>query len=300
MIEIIGLRKYFRVGFLRKKTWILKGINLKVNPGDIFALLGPNGAGKTTLLLCLVGLLKVNEGVLKIFEKDNNDLSVFSRIAYLPELPTIPKHLNSVEFLTISAGLNNVKISRKGILSWLERVSLENDLKKRIKKYSKGMVQRLAIINAFIKDCDIYFLDEPILGLDPLGIKLIRDLIIEKSKEGKTIFLNSHILSEVEKTATRISVMDEGKIVLEKTVAELKGEFLYLKYKNLNEGKYEKLKSKFPDCKKDDEHLILPAVEENEIPEIVRTASKFIDIYEVKLEKESIESIFINHIGNKQ
>ncbi|MCK4667450.1 ABC transporter ATP-binding protein, partial [Candidatus Dependentiae bacterium] len=261
---------------------------------------GPNGAGKTTLLLCLVGLLKVNEGVLKIFDKDNNDLSVFSRISYLPELPTIPTHLNAIEFLTISAGLNNLNISRKEILSWLERVNLQNDLKKRIKKYSKGMVQRLAIVNAFIKDCDIYFLDEPILGLDPLGIKLIRDLIVEKNKEGKTIFLNSHILSEVEKTASRISVMNEGKIVLEKTVDELKGEFLYLKYKNLNEGEYKKLKKKFPNCKRDEDQLILPAVKENEIPEIIRTASKFIDIYEVKLEKESIESIFINHIGNKQ
>ena len=177
MITIQNVQKYFRTGFFLKKKWALKGVNLQVNPGDIFALLGPNGAGKTTLLLCLIGFLDINEGYAKIFEHEPDDIEVYSKISYLPELPNIPTHLNAIEFLKLNAGLNKIKVTMEEINSWLDKVNLLTESKKRIKKYSKGMVQRLAIAAAFMKDCDIYFLDEPILGLDPFGIKMIQDFV---------------------------------------------------------------------------------------------------------------------------
>jgi ABC-2 type transport system ATP-binding protein len=218
VIEIENLSKQF------KEIKAVDGLNLTVYSGDVFGFLGPNGAGKSTTIRMLVSLITPTEGDIKLFGKSlkNERISILKNIGAIVEKPDFYGYLSAYKNLEILGRLSHTDVSKKRIMEVLEFVGLEKRYKSKVKTYSHGMKQRLGLAQALLHDPDLIILDEPTTGLDPQGMKEIRDLIIHLSKdENKTIFLSSHILSEVEIVATRMIILNKGKKIVEGSVSEL-------------------------------------------------------------------------------
>ncbi|MCX7698180.1 MAG: ABC transporter ATP-binding protein [Candidatus Goldbacteria bacterium] len=215
VIEVKNLTKIYKsLDFWKRDTYIgIKDINLSIYRGEIFGLLGLNGAGKTTLMKTLLGLLQPTAGSIKILGRSINDTEIRKYIGYMPELPYFPKYLKAYEISEYFADIFNIHNKKQKILQTLELVGLKGNEYKKIKGFSKGMQSRLGMAQALINDPDILFLDEPMSGLDPLGYKEMRDVLINLNKKGKTIFFNSHILSEVEKICDRVAIMHRGHLI---------------------------------------------------------------------------------------
>jgi ABC-2 type transport system ATP-binding protein len=216
VVEIDNLQKNYEVGFWRKKkVRALDGLSLTVNPGEIFGFLGANGAGKTTTLKLLMRLIFPTGGSAKILGHDISDVSMHSRIGYLPENPYFYDYLSALEFLKFSGeifGLSKAeRTSRARML--LSRVKLdESKWNTQLRKFSKGMLQRVGLAQALVNNPEIVFLDEPMSGLDPIGRREVRDLIAELRAEGKTVFMCSHILSDIEVLCDRVAILKKGRL----------------------------------------------------------------------------------------
>jgi ABC-2 type transport system ATP-binding protein len=224
VIEVKGATKVYKaLDFWNKeRTTAIENVDLFVAKGEVFGLLGLNGAGKTTLMKVLLGLLKPTSGEVSILGGSADDIAIRARIGYLPELPYFPKYLKVREVMEYFAGIFGIpgNIRKQKIESILEIVKLSKKSEAGVKELSKGMQGRLGLAQAILNDPDLLFLDEPMSGLDPLGYKETRDIILDLKKRGKTIFFNSHILSEVEKVCDRVAVMHASHIKSVETLAE--------------------------------------------------------------------------------
>ncbi|MER3632838.1 MAG: ABC transporter, partial [Blastocatellia bacterium] len=215
-VEIENLVKDYETGFLiKRRVRALDGISLKVERGGIFGFLGPNGAGKTTTIKILMGLLFPSSGTVRILGRELADRAVRRQIGYSPENPYFYDYLTPRELLRYFAeifGLDSVAATDR-IENLLDVVGL--DPAKRdthLRKFSKGLLQRVSLAQALINDPEIVFLDEPMSGLDPIGRREIRDLISSLQAEGKTIFMSTHILSDVEALCDRVAILRGGKV----------------------------------------------------------------------------------------
>lgn len=218
VIEITGLTKKF------KKLVAVNNLNLNVYKGDVFGFLGPNGAGKSTTIRMLLTLINPTSGSIKIFNKDlkRNRKEILSKIGAIVEKPDFYMYLTAYKNIEILAKISGMDISKKEIMDILDFVGLADRYNSKVKTFSHGMKQRLGIAQALVHDPELIILDEPTTGLDPQGIKEIRDLILLLSKEkGKTIFLSSHILREIELISTRMIIINKGTTKIEGTVEEL-------------------------------------------------------------------------------
>ena len=216
-------KEYSAKSFSKEKILALSKFTFNVEKGEIFGLLGPNGAGKTTLIKVLLGITFPKEGEAKIVEKDINDESIKSRIGYLPENHKFPSYLNGEQVLHYFgrlSGMNNNDVEKKTD-EYLELVDMTKWKKTKIRKYSKGMMQRLGMAQALINDPDLIFLDEPTDGVDPIGRKEIRDILINLKSLGKTVFLNSHLLSEIELICDRVAILNKGVRIKEGSIEEI-------------------------------------------------------------------------------
>lgn len=207
------------------KFTAVDGVNLNIQPGEIYGFLGPNGAGKTSTIMMLLGIVKPTKGEIRLFDEKYSPgrLDLRRRIGMVPE-----KHpagmwswMTAGEYLEMFAELFTLKNSRARIDHLLERVGLIQVKNKRFSEFSRGMLQKLSIVRALLHDPDILFLDEPISGLDPFGVKQIRDLILEENREGRTIFISSHILSEMEKICHRVAIIFAGRLLAEDKMKSL-------------------------------------------------------------------------------
>lgn len=228
-IEVQQLRKVYR-GFRRNEIQALRDVSLRVEPGTIFGLIGQNGAGKTTLVKILLGLSEPTAGSVRVLGLSPRDSAMRRRLGYLPEQMRLPDYFKADDFLRYMGKLNGLDSLplNKRIPSLLEKVGLAG-IHKPVRAYSKGMQQRLGLAQALINDPEILFLDEPTDGLDPLGRKDVRDLLIALRADGTTIFLNSHLLSEIELVCDRIGIMHKGDLARIATPAEFTrgtGEYL--------------------------------------------------------------------------
>ncbi|MBD2490008.1 ABC transporter ATP-binding protein [Aulosira sp. FACHB-615] len=228
VVATFDLRKVYRTGFwLNQKIVSLKGCSLTVYRGETFGLLGPNGAGKTTLLKLLLGIIRPTAGRGLLLGKPLGDRQVKQSIGYLPENPYLYDYLTGWEFLELAAGIFQIPRSfqRKRIPELLELVGLPvaDARKKQMRRYSKGMLQRVGMAQALVNDPEVIFLDEPMSGLDPLGRYQMREIILGLKAAGKTIFFNSHILSEVEQICDRIAILAKGELVCAGSLDELLG-----------------------------------------------------------------------------
>ncbi len=222
-IQTTGLTKIYSASFGRRKVEALSDLNLNIQEGTIFGFLGPNGAGKTTLVKLLLGIIFPTSGSAKILGGEVNDLSIKSQIGYLPENHKYPSYLTGGEVLQFFgklSGLDGLDLQKK-IDEKLELVQMTKWKKSKVRTYSKGMMQRLGLAQAMLNDPKLIFLDEPTDGVDPIGRKEIRDILVELKNNHKTIFLNSHLLSEVEMITDRVGILNKGILLREGTVKEL-------------------------------------------------------------------------------
>jgi ABC-2 type transport system ATP-binding protein len=229
VIEVLDVEKNYRT-FRGKTVSALQGVSLHVERGTIFGLIGQNGAGKTTLIKILLGLATPTAGAARVWGRPPKDPSARRRFGYLPEQMRLPDYFRAENFLRYMGRLNSVDrtLMKRRIPMLLERVGL-TDFRKPVKAYSKGMQQRLGLAQALVNDPEVLFLDEPTDGLDPLGRKDVRDLLVQLRAEGKTIFLNSHLLSEVELVCDRIVILNNGTVACAATPQEFTrgtGEYL--------------------------------------------------------------------------
>jgi ABC-2 type transport system ATP-binding protein len=222
-IETTSLSKVYVSSFGKKRVRALNELSLSINKGTIFGLLGPNGAGKTTLVKLLLQIIFPTFGSAKMLGENINNYKLKKSIGYLPENHKYPSYLNGGEVLRFFgklSGIDGKKLDKK-IDELLEIVKLSKWKRTKIKAYSKGMMQRLGLAQALINDPELIFLDEPTDGVDPIGRKEIRDILVELKSRQKTIFLNSHLLSEVELITDRVGILNKGNLLREGTVKEL-------------------------------------------------------------------------------
>jgi len=223
-IEINGLEKTYSVGFWRKRPkCALKPLHLSVEEGEIFGFLGPNGAGKTTTLKMLMGLVFPTGGSARILGMDINDPQMKAQIGFLPEQPYFYDYLTAHELLDYYGRLSGVpgKELPPRIVKVLERVGLKDIRCVQLRKFSKGMLQRVGIAQAILHEPKIVFFDEPMSGLDPMGRREVRDLMEQLKHEGKTVFFSTHILSDAEALCDRVAVIHQGELRAVGAVAEL-------------------------------------------------------------------------------
>ncbi len=214
-IRAEGLAKTFRVGFMRRKVHALLDGSFEVPNGCVFGLVGPNGAGKSTTIKILMGLLRPTKGKASIDGFDISDLRARRQLGFLPENPTFYDHLKPHEFLTFVASLYGLSArkSRGKAEELLEFVGLSHAINRPIRKFSKGMVQRLGLAQALVHEPRIVVLDEPQSGLDPIGRKEVKDMIRDLKAKGRTVFFSSHILHDVEDVCDEVALMILGKVI---------------------------------------------------------------------------------------
>ncbi len=215
-VETNDLTKDYYVGFWRKRPQrALQALNLRIESGEVFGLLGPNGAGKTTTLKLLFRLVFPTAGQARILGKDIEDVSVHARVGYLPENPYFYDHLTADEYLNFAAALFGIPASvrRPRIGDLLKRVGLMEARDVPLRRFSKGMVQRLGIAQALVNDPEVIFLDEPMSGLDPLGRREVRDLILELKAQKKTVLFSTHILADAELLCDRVAILNRGLLL---------------------------------------------------------------------------------------
>jgi ABC-2 type transport system ATP-binding protein len=213
-IRVHGLVKDFRPGFGLRKKRVLHGIDFEVRRGELFGFIGPNGAGKTTTLKILMGLIRATEGEAQILGHDVRETEFRAHVGFAPESPYFYDFLTGAEILDFYARLCAVPRLRRRerVREVLELVGLADAADARLRTYSKGMLQRIGIAQAIVHDPSVVFLDEPMSGLDPVGRKEIRDLVVRLNAAGKTIFMNTHILSDVETICDRVAIIVQGRL----------------------------------------------------------------------------------------
>ena len=218
------LTKDYAVGFWRRRPYrALDALSLAVEPGEIFGFLGPNGAGKTTTLKLLMQLIFPTSGHAEMLGRPVGHVATRRRIGYLPENPSFYDYLTAEELLTYFAQLfgYDAPERRRRVASLLDRVGIGRERRFQLRKFSKGMIQRVGIAQALLNDPELLFLDEPMSGLDPLGRRDVRALILELRDQGRTVFFSSHILSDAETLCSRVAVVAGGRLVAEGRLADL-------------------------------------------------------------------------------
>jgi ABC-2 type transport system ATP-binding protein len=215
VLNIEDLHKTFASGFIPKKRPILKGVSFSVEAGEIFGFLGPNGAGKTTTLKCALGLIFPDRGKIEIFGRHHLDTEAKRWLGYLPEQPYFYEYLTASEFLDFYGRLFLLKKGEREerAAGLLGLVGLERAADLQLRKFSRGMLQRIGLAQALINDPALVLLDEPLGGLDPIGRKELRDIIARLKQEGKTVFLCSHILQDIEMICDRVAIIVGGRVI---------------------------------------------------------------------------------------
>jgi ABC-2 type transport system ATP-binding protein len=213
-LKISNLTKVYKTGFIPKKVVGLQDVSLEVEQGEIFGLLGPNGAGKTTTLKCILSLVRPDSGTIELLGDPVPASKAMSRIGFLSENPYIYEFLTGKEYLMFCARLHAMPESKAAAKAdeLLEFFHLQDAAKRPLRKYSKGMLQRIGLAQALINDPDFLILDEPMSGLDPVGRKEVRDLLLSLKSKGRTLLFSSHILSDAEMICDRVAILLKGKL----------------------------------------------------------------------------------------
>ena len=221
-IEIKNLSKTYQ-GKKRQKLVALDGLCLDVEPGEVFGFLGPNGAGKSTTIKCLMGLIQPSAGMASIFGQSVSSPLSRKRVGFLPENPAFYDYLSAEEYLGFVGkvfGMDGAALQHR-IEDVLQLLDLGEARKRRIRSYSKGMVQRLGLAQVLVHDPDVFILDEPMSGLDPVGRALVKEIILDLKAKGKTVFFSTHITSDVEQVCDRVGIITKGVLRQVETVQHI-------------------------------------------------------------------------------
>jgi ABC-2 type transport system ATP-binding protein len=222
VLTVNDLYKTFRIGFFRKKVEAVRGVGFEVKRGETYGVLGPNGAGKTTSIKSILRLIFPDRGDIRLFGAALSKDSL-RRVGYLPENPYVYQYLRAPEFLDLCGRLMGMdrSLRKKRAAEMIELVGLGHAVDRPIGRFSKGMTQRVGLAQALLHDPELLILDEPMSGLDPIGRKQVRDIILRERQAGKTIIFTSHVLSDVEMLCDRIAIINKGQVVARGTLDEL-------------------------------------------------------------------------------
>jgi ABC-2 type transport system ATP-binding protein len=304
-ILVEDLTKDYAVGFWRRRPYrALDRLSMQVAPGEVFGFLGPNGAGKTTTLKLLMQLIYPTSGRAEILGRPVGDVAVRHRIGFLPENPYFYDYLTAEELLTYFAQLLDVPIAdrRARVSALLDRVGIGRERRFQLRKFSKGMIQRVGIAQALLNEPDVVFLDEPMSGLDPLGRRDVRSLILELRDQGRTVFFSSHILADAEALCSRVAIVAGGRLAAIGRLGEL-AEFEVRGWElvvgNLSADALERfrpLTTSVTEIGPGRYTLDLPLTQapENVIPEIAAAGATVVSMNPVR---ETLEDFFVQRIA---
>lgn len=306
-IEINGLSKTFRSGFLQKEKQVLSNLNLSVECGSIFGFLGPNGAGKTTTLKLLTGLIHPTAGTAFILGKSIRDIASREKMGFLPERPYFYEYLTGLEFLHFCGALFGLSRSArdKKIDALLELVGLKGSECIQMRQYSKGMLQRIGLAQALFNDPELVIMDEPMSGLDPVGRKEVRDIILHLKDEGKTVFFSTHILSDAELICDQVAILIQGELRNQgrlETLLNPKVKSIDLCLRGVSEEKVNRIKGMTLSITFHDESILISVDSERNLEKLLAwTAQEKIQVVSITPRKETLEDIFLNEyeIGSR-
>jgi ABC-2 type transport system ATP-binding protein len=301
-LNIEDLHKTFSLGFIPKKKKILKGISLSVNQGEIFGYLGPNGAGKTTTIKCILGLIFPDKGKIELFGHSYLSLQAKAQTGFLPENPYFYDHLTAKEFLYFYSQLFLIKKEEREekIKHFLQIVGLELSADLQLRKFSRGMLQRIGVAQSLLNNPSLVLLDEPLGGLDPIGRKEIRDIIVKLKEEGKTVFLSSHILQDIEMICDRVAIIVNGEIVNQGTLKDLISEKILFTEIELSGVEEKELKNLGESLTEKAGRILLRVFEEDNVEKVLELVkSKKGKIHSLIPRTETLEDLFVGMVKQK-
>jgi len=294
-IETFSLRKEFGAKVA------VADLTLNVKRGEVFGFLGPNGAGKTTSVKMLLGLVAPTSGDARVLDAPLGNVAARAKIGFLPEHFRFQDWLNGREFLDLHARLYGMSSAKRqtSIDALLKRVDLQDAANRKLKEYSKGMLQRIGLAAALLNEPHLVFLDEPTSGLDPLGRLIVRDVIQELRAQGTAVFLNSHLLSEVEITCDRVAFVKNGRVVRETSMRETSNVTdVELIVKNSTPRLLRELEQFGKNVRQLNGSIHLETENETHIPEINRwLVAQGVDVYKIGAAKPSLEEMFLEVMG---
>ncbi len=303
-IRTEDLTKYYTVG-LGQTSLGLEGLNLEVEEGQIFGLVGPNGSGKTTTLKLLLGLIFPTRGTGEVLGLPLGSAEYKARVGYLPEGPYFYEHLNAPELLKMYGSLFGLggKILENRIRELLELVDMWDRRNYRVVNYSRGMRQRVGVAQALINEPDLLFFDEPTAGLDPIGAKDIREVILKLRERGKTVFLCSHLLKEMEPLCDNIAILDRGQLITQGSVDEMlapKGGRYRLEATGVNEELEQKLASRAAETVRlDDTFRALFSDQQTAFEAAKVVTDNGAQLINVGPDRRTLEEVFIEAVGKE-
>lgn len=296
-VLVEGLVKSYSFGRIKA----LDGVNFQVEEGDIFALIGPNGAGKTTLMGCMLALLRINQGRIRIFGKAADHIDVRKVTGFLPERPSFESWMNAKEFLQFHqmlAGRSKDPTAADDVKQALEAVELETVAKRQISKYSRGMLQRLGLAQVMVGKPRICFLDEPTSGMDPPGMDMVRNLLMQFRKQGVTVIVNSHHLDEIERVCTRFAFIRKGKIMTQESISNVHSKMMIARWADGISPDAEVLNNVITECGVtladfNDEHAKLMLNSRQDAAQIIESLVKnHISIEEIYFDRRGLSELF--------
>jgi ABC-2 type transport system ATP-binding protein len=299
-LEIKNLKKSFLSNFFIRRYRILKSISISAERGEIYGFLGPNGAGKTTTIKCVLGLITPDDGECLVYGKPSHSIEGRRKVGFLPEQPYFYDYLTAEELLLFTGRLFSLPRkqiqARSGELIELVGLKGAGDLK--LRKYSKGMIQRIGLAQALIHNPEFLILDEPFSGLDPIGRKELRDIILSLKQAGKTVFFSSHILQDMEMMVDKVGIILEGEIVKEGKLSELISHsvrYYEIVFTGIDEKRLGRHKMAF--VSKDGNYIAQSAdfdTANRSIDFIVKNSGKIISVTPVKM---TLEDIFLKEVN---
>jgi ABC-2 type transport system ATP-binding protein len=299
-LEVRGVSKTFRRWSSRREVRALRNVSFAVQPGTIFGLLGPNGAGKTTLVKIALTIAYPDDGEIRVLGESVRHRSVLRRVGYLPENPRFPTHLTAWQVLRLYGSLSGADMRRvdENAAKWLDRLDLGGWRDVRVSKFSKGMNERLALAQALVHDPEFIFLDEPTDGLDPLGRREVRAICRELADQGKTVFVNSHILAEIELICDRIALMKSGEIIEQGRISELTShQDGYELVVGVSDELRNWLHKKMLPFTAADGHLHIHVPDRTSANSLIDTLrAKNVEIDALNVKKRSLESVFMEKV----
>lgn len=299
LIEVRDLKKTFRIGFFGRRVEAVKGVSFEVRRGEIFGFLGPNGAGKTTTIKMLTGLIKPTSGEAFLLGARVPSAEARRRLGFLPENPYVYPYLTPREFVLLCgrlSGLSGTRLTDR-TQAMLAKVGIAYAADRPVRRLSKGMLQRTGLAAALVSDPELLVLDEPMSGLDPVGRKEVRDLILEERAAGRTIFFSTHILSDVEAMCDRVAILREGKVVVSGALRKLlRGDVLRTEVTlaGASEALCERFEEAGHKVKQRPDVVVVEIEGENLVASVLREAlDAGAQVLEVVPRRETLEDLFM-------
>ena len=299
VLEIENVHKSFSTGFIPKKREILNGISLSVAEGEIFGYLGPNGAGKTTTLKTVLGLIFPDTGKIELFGRPHLDPRAKERLGFLPENPYFYDYLTAREFLDFYGQLFGIAKSARDerIARLLKLVGMDRSSGLQLRKFSRGMLQRVGLAQALINDPAFVILDEPLGGLDPLGRKEIRDIILNFRREGKTVLFTSHILQDIELICDRVAIIVGGRILSQGKLTDLISEKVLFTEVTVSGVEVSELAALGESLTAQADRVLLKVLDENKVQDILALVQKENGrIHSLIPRTQTLEDLFVDMV----